>query len=112
VTYWTFRFMIGIGMFGAVIAVWAWWRIRKGKGVSGRLAWWAGHHRAVHGLLGNSFGWIFTEMGRQPWIVFGLMPTAAGVSPGVSAFRGRADLDDRVHAALRPARPSSRSSCC
>jgi cytochrome bd ubiquinol oxidase subunit I len=32
-------------------------------------------------LLGNSFGWIFTEMGRQPWIVFGLMPTAAGVSP-------------------------------
>ncbi|HEX7096388.1 MAG TPA: cytochrome ubiquinol oxidase subunit I [Acidimicrobiales bacterium] len=36
------------------------------------------------GVLGNTFGWIFTEMGRQPWVVFGLMPTAAGVSPGVS----------------------------
>jgi cytochrome d ubiquinol oxidase subunit I len=35
-------------------------------------------------LLGASFGWIFTEMGRQPWVVYGLMPTAMGVSPGVS----------------------------
>ena len=84
VTYWTFRFMIGIGMFGALIAVWAWWRIRKGKGFSGRLALWAAITVPFMGLLGNSFGWIFTEMGRQPWIVFGLMPTAAGVSPGVS----------------------------
>ena len=32
--------------------------------------------------LGNAFGWIFTEMGRQPWIVFGLMTTRNGVSPG------------------------------
>src|SRR5690606_13147433 len=32
----------------------------------------------------NSFGWIFTEMGRQPWVVFGLMTTERGVSPGVS----------------------------
>ena len=85
VTYWTFRFMIGIGMFGAVIAVWAWWRIRKGSGFSGRLAWWAAITVPFMGLLGNSFGWVFTEMGRQPWIVFGLMPTAAGVSPSVSA---------------------------
>ena len=34
-------------------------------------------------LLANSFGWIFTEMGRQPWVVFGLMTTENGVSPGV-----------------------------
>ena len=36
-------------------------------------------------LAANSFGWIFTEMGRQPWAVFGLMTTANGVSPGVGA---------------------------
>ena len=35
-------------------------------------------------LFANSFGWIFTEMGRQPWTVFGLMTTAQAVSPGVS----------------------------
>jgi cytochrome d ubiquinol oxidase subunit I len=36
-------------------------------------------------LAANAFGWIFTEMGRQPWLVFSLMPTAAGVSPGTTA---------------------------
>ena len=30
-------------------------------------------------------GWIFTEMGRQPWTVFGLLTTAQSVSPGVTA---------------------------
>jgi cytochrome d ubiquinol oxidase subunit I len=35
-------------------------------------------------LVANSFGWIFTEMGRQPWAVYGLMTTADAVSPGVS----------------------------
>lgn len=34
-------------------------------------------------LIANSFGWIFTEMGRQPWAVFGLMTTASAVSPNV-----------------------------
>ena len=32
-------------------------------------------------LAANSLGWIFTEMGRQPWIVWGLMTTPLGVSP-------------------------------
>ena len=36
-------------------------------------------------VFANSFGWIFTEAGRQPWSVFGVMTTAAGVSPSVSA---------------------------
>jgi cytochrome d ubiquinol oxidase subunit I len=35
-------------------------------------------------LAGISIGWMFTEMARQPWIVFGLMRTADAVSPAVS----------------------------
>ncbi|MDQ0994602.1 cytochrome ubiquinol oxidase subunit I [Streptomyces sp. V3I7] len=35
-------------------------------------------------LLANSFGWIFTEMGRQPWVVYHLQKTAFGASPSVS----------------------------
>ncbi len=31
-------------------------------------------------------GWIFTEMGRQPWLVFGLLKTADGVSPNVTGL--------------------------
>jgi cytochrome d ubiquinol oxidase subunit I len=37
-------------------------------------------------------GWLFTEMGRQPWVVFGLMTTANAVSPGVSAAEVWASL--------------------
>jgi len=36
-------------------------------------------------IAANAFGWLFTEMGRQPWAVFGVMTTANGDSPGVSA---------------------------
>jgi len=36
-------------------------------------------------LFANSFGWIFSEAGRQPWIVLGIMTTTSGVSPHVSA---------------------------
>lgn len=36
-------------------------------------------------FLANTFGWIMTEVGRQPWTVFGLMTTADAVSPNVSA---------------------------
>ena len=35
-------------------------------------------------LVANTFGWVFTETGRQPWLVFGLLPTASGVSPGTT----------------------------
>ncbi len=35
-------------------------------------------------LIANSWGWIFTEMGRQPWAVYGVLKTSSAVSPGVS----------------------------
>lgn len=36
-------------------------------------------------FLSNSFGWIIAEVGRQPWLVYGLQKTAEGFSPMVSA---------------------------
>ena len=85
VTYWSFRFMIGLGLVGAGAAALILWLTRGSKD----LKKWVG----TLGLLlpvilvfANSWGWIFTEMGRQPWIVFGLMSTASGVSPGVAAW--------------------------
>ena len=32
-------------------------------------------------MIANASGWIFTEVGRQPWIVYGLMQTDKGISP-------------------------------
>jgi len=81
VTYWGFRFMIGFGMLAALWAVFALWVTRKGR--TPKSKWFARLALAVPfmPLIGNSFGWIFTEMGRQPWVVFGLLETKSGVSP-------------------------------
>jgi cytochrome d ubiquinol oxidase subunit I len=84
VTYWGFRLMIGFGMLAALIALIGLWAVRKGRQPTSKWLLRAAIIAPLLPLLGNSFGWIFTEMGRQPWIVFGLMPTSAGVSPGVS----------------------------
>jgi cytochrome bd ubiquinol oxidase subunit I len=97
-TYWSFRAMIGAGMLAALIAVIAWWALRARGGWIGlgqpgarlRAALTTGTLRrplawAVIGLpflplLGNATGWIMTEVGRQPWVVYGQMKTADGVS--------------------------------
>ena len=80
VTYWTFRWMIGAGALAALAAAWFLWKLRKG-GVPSRGAVAVAVALPFLPLAANSFGWLFTEIGRQPWIVFGLMPTAIGVTP-------------------------------
>ncbi len=84
VTYWTFRLMIGTGALAALAALWILWALRRPSVRPGRLVVWTAVALPFLPLAANSLGWIFTEVGRQPWIVFGLMPTAAGVSPGTS----------------------------
>ncbi len=85
VTYWTFRIMIGLGVLGAAFAALVLWRTRKGLVPVSRPWVWVAVALPLLPLFANSFGWMFTEMGRQPWTVFGLMTTANAVSPGVSA---------------------------
>ncbi|WP_395696436.1 cytochrome ubiquinol oxidase subunit I [Nocardioides sp.] len=86
VTYWSFRYMIGFGVLAAFFGALILFLTRKGRAPTSkwfaRMAIWT----PIAMTLGNAFGWIFTEMGRQPWIVFGLMTTSNGVSPGVSAL--------------------------
>jgi len=82
--YWTFRIMIGLGIVGALIAMAVLWSTRRDRIPRHRVWFWAVLATPLLPLFANSFGWIFTEAGRQPWIVFGLMTTATGVSPNVS----------------------------
>jgi len=85
VTYWTFRLMIGLGAVAAAGAALLLWVTRhKHLRPTGRGWVWLAVSMPLLPVAANSFGWIFTEMGRQPWAVFGLMTTATAVSPGVS----------------------------
>jgi cytochrome bd ubiquinol oxidase subunit I len=84
VTYWSFRLMAGFGSLAALLAAFGLWLTRRRRIPDSR--WF--YRIAIWALplpyLASTMGWIFTEMGRQPWTVFGLMTTAQSVSPGVT----------------------------
>ena len=73
VTYWSFRLMMGLAAFSGILAVWAFW-VTRGKGENARttgstaFAWFAALAIPMP-FLANAAGWVFTEMGRQPWVV-------------------------------------------
>ena len=81
VTYWGFRLMIGLGMVAALYALFALWSLRGGRVPTSKFFGIASGAIVFFPLFGISAGWIFTEMGRQPWVVFGQQLTADGVSP-------------------------------
>jgi cytochrome d ubiquinol oxidase subunit I len=83
--YWSFRLMIGLGF--AMIALgglgtYFFWKRRLGE-----VRWF--HKLAVWAIalpfLANIFGWVVTEIGRQPWAVYRLLLTEDSVSPTVSS---------------------------
>lgn len=85
IVYWSFRFMVGLGMLFILFAIFGlvqWWRnkleVSKGYLKLATIVMFLP-------LVANSLGWIVAEMGRQPWVVYGLMLTRDGVSPNVSA---------------------------
>ena len=85
VAYWAFRLMIGFGALAGLFALFALYATRKKRIPTS--TWFLRGAIAMPflPLIGIGIGWIFTEMARQPWVVFGLMRTQDGVSPTVSA---------------------------
>ncbi|MDR2929531.1 MAG: cytochrome ubiquinol oxidase subunit I [Propionibacteriaceae bacterium] len=84
VSFWMFRLMIGVGMLAVLGGIYFLIAIRKDH-IPSAGAWMTclAVVMPLLPLLANSFGWIFTEMGRQPWIVNGVLPTLQGLSPSV-----------------------------
>ena len=76
----SFRLMVGLGFLMILLALIGWL-----KGVRGRLERSPGYLKVMLFSIPLSYiaiqvGWLVTEIGRQPWIVYGLMKTSAGVS--------------------------------
>jgi cytochrome d ubiquinol oxidase subunit I len=86
VTYWAFRWMMGLGILAILISLLFLWILRKGRMPTGRWVWRIATWSFPLPLGAMIVGWIFTEMGRQPWLVFGLLKTSAGVSPGTTGL--------------------------
>jgi cytochrome d ubiquinol oxidase subunit I len=83
--YWTFRLMIGTGALSALLALIALWLTRGGRTPKSVWFWRATSWSILLPIVANTTAWIFTEMGRQPWTVFGLLKTADSESPSVGA---------------------------
>jgi cytochrome bd ubiquinol oxidase subunit I len=77
----------GLGFLILAVTAWTLWRSRRGSPRAFQFR--RATLRALVAclaapFLANTFGWLFTEMGRQPWIVYGLMKTGLAGSPSVS----------------------------
>ncbi|GAA8845165.1 cytochrome ubiquinol oxidase subunit I [Helicobacter pylori] len=84
-TYWNFRLMMATGFFAMAVGAWVLWATRKDRVPMQRWVFPIIVLTPLATVLGHSFGWIFTEVGRQPWVVFGEMATHTAVSPSVGA---------------------------
>ena len=81
IPFWAFRFMVGLGLLMIVV------------GLTGAVLWarraldnatlyqWLALLSAPSGFLAVVFGWMATEVGRQPYVVFGMLRTIDAVSP-------------------------------
>ena len=83
--FWSYRIMIGAGMWLLALTAFAFFQLRRNRLEQNpwllRAIFWS----LPVPYLANSAGWIVTEMGRQPWIVFGLQRVEQAVSPNVSS---------------------------
>ncbi|AMM21097.1 cytochrome BD ubiquinol oxidase subunit I [Frondihabitans sp. PAMC 28766] len=86
ITYWSFRWMMGLGMIAILISLLGLFVMRKGRMPKSKWIWRVGTWSFPLPMMAMTIGWIFTEMGRQPWLVFGLLKTSAGVSPGTTGI--------------------------
>ena len=77
--FWAFRLMVGIGLLMLVVAWSALWQLRR-YGEPGPLLGRALVAMTFAGWLALIAGWYVTEIGRQPWLVYGLLTTANAAS--------------------------------
>src|SRR5664279_5017937 len=82
--YWMFRLMMGAGFIMILVSIVGLWLTRKGRLPESKWVWRLAMISIAGPVVANTTGWIFTEMGRQPWTVVGLFKTADSVSPAVS----------------------------
>ena len=86
VTFYSFRIMVGFGALGFIFALAALIKTRKGNDPKPTKGWnFMMRVMPFIPMFACSFGWILTEMGRQPWVVYGVLPTSSAYSPTVTA---------------------------
>jgi cytochrome d ubiquinol oxidase subunit I len=86
--YYSYHIMVGLGTIFIAITVVSLFLLWRGKLFQARWMLWIWLLALPFPYIANTAGWMTAELGRQPWLVYGLLRTAAGYSKTVSAGNG------------------------
>jgi cytochrome d ubiquinol oxidase subunit I len=86
--YYSYHIMVGLGTIFIAIMVVSVFLLGRGKLFTARWMLWILLLSLPFPYIANTAGWMTAELGRQPWLVYGLMRTADGYSKTVSAGNG------------------------
>lgn len=81
IVFWAFRIMVGIGMLMVLAGLWSGLQRLRGRLYEGRTLQRFALFMAPLGFVAVVSGWVVTEVGRQPWVIYGLLRTADAASP-------------------------------
>lgn len=80
--HFSFNVMVLLGTYMALVSVWAVWLALRQRDLTTRRRFlWALVIAAPCGFIATEAGWMVTELGRQPWVIYGIMKTADAVTP-------------------------------
>lgn len=85
--FWSFRIMVGVGLLMIVLSAYTAWRLRRG----GELPRWTAQTlvaMSFSGWVATVAGWYVAEIGRQPWLVHGVLRTTDAASEVPAAMIG------------------------
>jgi cytochrome d ubiquinol oxidase subunit I len=83
--YYSYHVMVGLGTIFIAVMVLAAFQLWRGRLYESRWMLWLLMICIPMPYIANTAGWMTAELGRQPWLIYGLMRTAHGASPQVSA---------------------------
>ncbi len=92
IVFWSFRLMVALGFWFVLLAFWAGYRWWKGQLFEDDLLHKSLMASSLLGIVGVEVGWIVTEVGRQPWVIQGLLRTSEGVSQNITGLEATATL--------------------
>jgi cytochrome d ubiquinol oxidase subunit I len=84
IPFFAFRIMVGLGLLMLALVAVSWWLRARRRLFETRWFLWSCELAMPLGYLAVLAGWITTEVGRQPWTVYGLLRTADSVSPSLT----------------------------
>jgi cytochrome d ubiquinol oxidase subunit I len=86
--YYSYHIMAGLGTWFVLLMILSGFLLWRGRLARTRVVLWALLLSFPLPYVANTAGWMTAELGRQPWLIYGLMRTCAGYSSTVSAGNG------------------------